>query len=357
MFKRNKWKLIVSSVVILLPVVAGLMMWDALPAQLATHWSFNGSENGWSSKFFTVFSMPLFMLIGHWICIAVTALDPKNKNQTQKAMGLIFWIFPFISVFASTMVYANAFGMAWGSGTIFTVVLGLMFIVIGNLLPKCKRNYTLGIKVKWALASDANWNATHRFGGKVWVVGGIILMLCGLLPGSVIHYVSFAIIIILAAIPAIYSYVYHRKHREDETAAAGAPSNTYRRVRTISIGIVLLVCGVLLFTGDIRVQYDDASFTIAATYYRNLTVDYAGIEQIEYREGNAAGTRTNGFGSPRLQMGSYRNEEYGNYTRYTYTLCRDCVVLTVDGKTLVVNGNSPEHTRAIYNELMTRLDK
>ena len=356
MMKRNKWKLLASSIVILLPILAGLLMWNRLPSELATHWSFSGAENGWSSRNFAVFAMPLSMLAGHWICIAVTALDPKNKNQTRKAMGLIFWIFPFISLFASAMVYANAFGVDFGRDTIFTVALGLMFVVIGNLLPKCKRNYTMGIKVKWTIESDANWNATHRFGGKVWVAGGLILMLCGFLPRTVIHYVSFSILIILAIIPSVYSYVYHRKHGDGESAAGATPS-TYRRIRTIVLCVVFLGCGILLFTGDIKVQYDDASFTIAATYYGDLTVDYADVEQIEYREENTSGSRTGGFGSPRLQMGSYWNDEYGYYTRYTYTMCRACVVLRVDGKTLVVNGSSADRTKTIYDELLTRLSE
>lgn len=357
MIRKNKWKLLISSIVILLPMIAGLLMWNALPQEIANHWSINGSVNGWSSKSFIVFGMPLFVLAAHWICITVTALDPRNKNQTRKAMELIFWICPCVSLFTGAMIYANAFGMDLGGNGLLTVVLGLMFIVIGNLLPKCKRNYTMGIKVKWALANDENWNATHRFGGKVWVVGGLLLLLCGFLPGTVIHYVTFAAVIILACIPTVYSYVYYRKQKKNGTAVADTPLNAYKRIRTIVICIVLLGCGILLFTGNIKVQYDDTSFTIAATYYGDLTVDYASIEQIEYREQNTPGSRTGGFGSPRLQMGFYRNEEYGNYTRYTYTMCKACVVLTVDGKTLVVNGPDAEHTRTIYNELMGRLNQ
>ena len=354
MIRKNIWKLVVSSIVILLPAFVGALLWNSLPAEMATHWGFSGSANGWSGRGFAVFAMPLFLLAGHWICIAVTALDPKSKNQTRKAMGLIFWIFPFVSLLAGAMIYANAFGMDAGRDAILPVALGLMFLVIGNLLPKCKRNYTMGIKVKWALESDANWNATHRFGGKVWMIGGLLIMLCGCLPKTVIHYVSFAAIIILAVIPVIYSYAYHRKHGEAGTADAHPLSSTYKRIRAIVLVVILLGCAVLLFTGEIRVRYDDASFTIDATYYRGLTVDYADIENIEYRDQNTAGARTGGFGSLRLQMGTYNNEEYGYYTRYTYTMCRACVVLTVDGKTLVVNGNGADATGKIYNELLTR---
>ena len=212
MLKRNKGKLIASSIIILLPILVGLILWKDLPEEMVTQWGFNGAANGWSSKPFAVFAIPFLMLAVHWICIAATALDPKNKNQSQKAMGLIFWILPFTSLFASAMIYANAFDRNFGRDTIFTVALGLLFAVIGNLLPKCKRNRTIGIRVKWTLADDENWNATHRFGGKVWFIGGLIVALCGLLPGAAIYYAAFTAIIILAILPVIYSYLYHRKH-------------------------------------------------------------------------------------------------------------------------------------------------
>ena len=358
MIRKNKWKLIVTSIVILLPIAAGLLMWNVLPQEMATHWSFNGSANGWRGKAFAVFAMPLAMLAGHWICILVTALDPKNKNQTRKAMGLIYWIFPFLSLFVSAMIYADAVGLDFGRDAVYTVALGLMFIVIGNLLPKCKRNRTLGIRVKWTLEDDENWNATHRFGGKVWVAGGLILLPCALLPRTAIHIAAFGMIILLAIIPTIYSYKYHRKQMENGTFVASAPmSAPHRRIRAIVLCVIFLGCAILLFTGDIRMRYDDASFTIAATYYGDLTVNYADIERIEYREQNTAGTRTSGFGSLRLQMGNYQNDEYGMYTRYTYTLCRACVALTVDGRTLVINGSNPSHTQEIYEELRARTGK
>ena len=355
MIRKNKWKLIVTSIVILLPIVAGLLMWNILPQEMATHWSFNGSANGWRGKAFAVFAMPLTMLTGHWICILVTALDPKNKNQTRKAMNLLFWIFPFISVVSSAIGYSNALGVNFGIDALYPIVLGLMFIVIGNLLPKCKQNHTFGIRVKWALESDENWNATHRFGGKVWVIGGLILMLCALLPKAVLHYAVFAIIIVLAIIPSIYSYKYYRKQLKSGAIVATTPLSTpYKRIRMIVLSVVILGCAILIFTGDVRMQYDDTSFTIVASYYGDLTVDYASIEAIEYRDQNTPGTRTGGFGSPRLQMGNYHNDEYGFYTRYTYTMCKACVVLTVDGRTLVINGTNADRTEMIYSELLNR---
>ena len=355
MIKRNKWKLLASSIIILLPMLVGAILWNALPDRMAAHWGLNGAADGWSGRAFSVFGMPLIFLAGHWICIAVTALDPKNRHQTRKAMGLIFWIFPFASLLAGAMVYANAFGMNPGGSAVFTVVLGLMFVVIGNLLPKCKRNYTMGIKVKWALEDDENWNATHRFGGKVWVGGGLLIALCAFLPGAAVHYVSFALIIVLAIIPAVYSYVYYRKHGRSGPAIEGDRPYAHRKIRPALLCVILAGVAVLCLTGSIRIECGDESFTIDATYWGDLTVDYARVERIEYREGSMPGSRTGGFGSPRLQMGNYNNDEFGFYTRYTYTMCHEYVVLTVDGRALVINGSDPAQTRAIYDELAARI--
>ena len=211
MIKKNKRKLLISSIIILLPVIAGLILWDRLPERMATHWGITGAADGFSSKPFAVFAMPLFVLAVHWICVIITAADPKNKRQTKKVIGLIFWFCPVISLFASAAIYAAAFGMDFGINILLPVVIGLAFVIIGNYLPKCKQNYTVGIKVIWALENEENWNATHRFGGRVWVIGGVLLMLCAFLPKAVMYYALIALLTLLVIIPVIYSYVYYRK--------------------------------------------------------------------------------------------------------------------------------------------------
>lgn len=211
MIKKNKWKLLVSSLVTVLPIAVGLILWDALPERVATHWGFDGTADGWSGKPFAVFFMPLLLLAVHWVCLLVTSLDPKNNGQTQKIVGLVFWICPMISLFASGMIYAAALGTGVKVEASLPVILGVIFVVVGNYLPKCKQNYTIGIKVPWALENEENWNATHRFGGKVWVAGGLLSMLCILLPQAVMNYALFMIIIPVAVIPCLYSYGYYRK--------------------------------------------------------------------------------------------------------------------------------------------------
>ena len=215
MIKNNKWKLIISSLIILLPIVFGLVMWNQLPERIATHWGPDGTPDGWSSRAFAVFALPLFIFVMHWLCVLVTSKDPKNKDKNQKAQGLVLFICPMISLLGNGLVYTTALGMSLRVEMIMPVFFGLLFIVLGNYLPKCRQNYTIGIKISWTLNSEENWNATHRFAGKLWMIGGALIMLCAFLPTTYIFIAFFVITMIMVIIPAIYSYRFYKKETKE----------------------------------------------------------------------------------------------------------------------------------------------
>lgn len=208
MTKNNKLKLIITSLIIILPVVVGLILWQKLPAQMVVHWNADGRADGFASKPFTVFIPALFMLAVHWVCVLVTAADPKNKNIGKKPFGLVLWICPAMSVVVYTLIYAQSLGANLSVEIIMQVILGLMFAVIGNYLPKCRQNYTVGIKVPWALSDDKNWNSTHRFAGRLWMIGGAVIILTSFLGNILVFAV---ILVVMAILPVLYSYLYYRK--------------------------------------------------------------------------------------------------------------------------------------------------
>lgn len=210
MIKKNKWKLLISSIAILLPIVFGLIVWNKLPEQIATHWGADGKANGWSNRSFAVFALPLFILLTHWFCIFCTSRDPKNKNQSKKVFGMVLWICPITSLVANGMIYATVFGKTIDMNFIVYLLSGLLFVIIGNYLPKCKQNYTIGIRVKWALENEENWNATHRFSGKVWVIGGVLMMGCTFFPEEISFYVFMVLVIVLSILSVGYSYYYFK---------------------------------------------------------------------------------------------------------------------------------------------------
>ena len=208
MIKKN-WKvLLITSVVILLPVLAGVILWNQLPQQMPTHWNAAGEVDGWSNKPFAVFGLPLILLAAQWLCTLGTCADPKKNNHPPKILHLVLWIIPVLSVVLHAVTYAVALGKEVRMEMVMPVLIGLLFAIIGNYLPKCKQNYTIGIKIPWTLNSEENWNRTHRFAGRLWVVCGLAIMLTGFFGG---FWVFLPITLLMVIVPCAYSYVLYRK--------------------------------------------------------------------------------------------------------------------------------------------------
>lgn len=208
MIKKNLKVLIVTSIVILLPVLAGLLLWNKLPEQMPSHWNAAGEIDGWSSKVFAVFGMPLIMLAFQWICVLGTGSDPKKSNHSDKVVQLVLWMIPAISTVLHAIVYAVALGGEVRVEMVLPIIIGLIFAVIGNYMPKCKQNYTIGIKIPWTLNSEENWNKTHRFAGWLWTICGLIIVLTGFFGG---FWIFLGIVLVMVLAPFIYSYILHRK--------------------------------------------------------------------------------------------------------------------------------------------------
>ena len=211
MIKNNKKKLIISSIIILLPILVGAIIWDYLPKEIAIHWNMDGESDGFSGRIFAIFGIPIIVFIIHWILVFFTVHDPKNKEQSSKVFNMVLWFLPIISLIVSGFIYGIALGYDISIDIMVRVLLGFMFLVLGNYMPKCKQNHTIGVKVKWTLKNEENWNKTHRFAGRLWVFGGVIILSTMLVPMDNIMNVFFVLILFIAFGPIIYSYAYYRK--------------------------------------------------------------------------------------------------------------------------------------------------
>lgn len=208
MIKQNLKTMIFTSMIILVPMVVGLLMWDSLPAEMATHFGENGQPNGWSSKPVAVIGMPLLMLALHWFCAFFTGVDPKNKNISNKMISLVLWIVPVVSIFGCGSMYLYAYDNTINTTTIGIMLVGCMFLITGNYMPKMKQSYTLGIKLPWTLESEENWYRTHRLAGYVFMAGGIFVLIAGFMQ---MFWLIFPAMIVMIGIPVVYSYSLYKK--------------------------------------------------------------------------------------------------------------------------------------------------
>ncbi len=206
MMKKINLKLLsLTSILTLLPILVGVILWKDLPASLPSHFGLDGQADGFSSKLEVVFLIPLVMLGLHFFAVVVTSLDPKASHVSPKMKTLVYWLVPFISGLVQLSIYGAAFGLIGNSTRIGLVMVGIVFLVVGNYLPKTKQNYTVGIRLPWTLDSEENWNKTHRLAGRLWVLGGLIILVNGFLSWAV-FYVFFGVLLVMVLVPIFYSY-------------------------------------------------------------------------------------------------------------------------------------------------------
>ena len=207
---KYKTTIIVTTLITLLPIVFGLIIWEKLPEQIATHWGADGQADGYSGKAFAVFGMPCILAALQLFVSFITLNDPKRRNIHKKPLTLVLWIIPVMSVLMNCMTYAVALGMKVDVGIIVSILIGLLFIILGNYMPKLQQNYTVGIRIPWTLNSTENWNRTHRLGGKMFILGGFLLIITGFLGSVTGDFGALAAVIAIALIctgvPAVYSF-------------------------------------------------------------------------------------------------------------------------------------------------------
>ena len=215
MLKRNRKTIILTTMITALPILAGLLLWPRLPETIATHFDAHGEPNGWSSKAFAVFGLPAFIVGCHLLCAFGTMADPKRKNIQDKMFKLVLWICPVISILTCGGVYLYALGVNVDVSRLAEYMVAAVFIIVGNYLPKCRQSYTMGIKLPWTLNDEENWNATHRFGGWVWMAGGAVFLAVTAMGGM---NTIFALVLVAAMVllPTAYSFLYYRRHRGEE---------------------------------------------------------------------------------------------------------------------------------------------
>lgn len=209
MWKQNRVKILVTSLVTLLPCLIGLLLWQRLPELVPIHFNFNGVADDWAGRPFAVFALPGFFFVCHIICTLAILYDPKGENIGRKLISIILWIMPATSLVTNMSIYAYAMNMEINIAVISIWLVGILHIVLGNIMPKLKHNYTIGIKTSWTLADPENWYHTHRIAGWSMVIGGILLLTTAFWPNILF---LLMVTVLSVGVPVVYSFVYYKRH-------------------------------------------------------------------------------------------------------------------------------------------------
>ena len=210
----NRTTLIISSILIVAGILAGLLLWSQLPEQMASHWNVNDQVDGYISKFWGVFLMPLVTLGMLVLFLVVPSIDPLKANiaQFREAFNL------FIVLIIGFMLYVHGLTLAWSLGyqdfkmsMAMLPFMGVLFIAIGSMLRKAKRNFFIGIRTPWTLSSDYVWDETHRLGATLFMASGVLAVIGGFLGGMLAFWFLFVPLIGSTLFLLVYSYVLYRR--------------------------------------------------------------------------------------------------------------------------------------------------
>lgn len=175
---------IASFSILALQLLLAFYLYPQMPGQMAIHWGLSGEADGYGSKFFGLFLVPLISLFFFPIMLALPKLDPLNGIETFRG-GYEWFIFGFLTY----MTYVYGLSLAWNLGWRFSFIrllapaLGLLFVGIGLLLRDARQNWFLGIRTPWTLSSEEVWDLTHNVGGKLFIISGALASLGALTEG------------------------------------------------------------------------------------------------------------------------------------------------------------------------------
>ncbi len=201
---------LLTSLLCLLPLVFSAATYKDLPEQVAIHWGANGNPNGWAPKWLAAFGLPLLMAVLNLILQIGSNSDPKGERRSSVLLTLCRWSVAAITLTMVPITLMIALGKEIPIVTVTSCVLGAVLIVVGNYLPKCRQNYTLGIKLPWTLNDEENWDKTHRMAGPLWILAGVVFALMGFFFQN-LFWVGFVILGLAILIPVAYSYCLFRK--------------------------------------------------------------------------------------------------------------------------------------------------
>lgn len=211
MKNRDNRTMIISTLICLLPILFSLLVYDKLPDQIPIHWNVQGEVDNYAPKLLGSIGIPALLAIINLVLHLFVYNDPKKQNFSKRMKNIVLWLIPIISVVLNTITILICLGVDIDINVVVPLFVGILIVVMGNYLPKCKQNYTMGIRVPWTLADENNWSKTHRLAGFLYVIAGLVMIFNTFFLIINWFVVMLLLIVCISLIPIIYSFYVYQK--------------------------------------------------------------------------------------------------------------------------------------------------
>jgi uncharacterized membrane protein len=185
------------------------VVFNRLPPTMPTHWNAHGDVNGWSSRAVAAWLSPVLMIVMALVLHNLPKIDPRRANY-EKFRGsydlVVNAVITMLGILHVAML-GSALGWPISMARIAPVLVGGLFIVLGNVMPRARPNWWFGIRTPWTLSNDRVWERTHRVGGYLFVGAGVLLALTSILPSIAMLPIVIGCCVAVSVITVVYSYV------------------------------------------------------------------------------------------------------------------------------------------------------
>ena len=194
---------IITSAVVLCPMLIGVLLWNRLPDEMAVRFNTNNEVLSYSSKGFVIFGIPIMLFVCHFFCMLPMIIDPRDTKISRKIVLLVIWITPVISLPTCGGLLVYSLGIAIDFAFIINLVLGISFLMIGNYLPKGRISDSAAAKTRKVLESEDVRYRIQRFMGWCYVLVGICFFINCFVQSKIILISVTALIILISLICSI----------------------------------------------------------------------------------------------------------------------------------------------------------
>ncbi|MED4072324.1 SdpI family protein [Priestia endophytica] len=210
--KKHVFPLIIMA----LSILCWAIFYNKLPSQIPMQWGVDGTVNSYAPKLQAAFTHNGILLFLYAVLVLSPKMDPRKQNYPKfsRSYRIITLAIMLVLFLLNLSVLLASLGYNLNITTITPILVGILFIILGNYMQTVKPNFFIGIRTAWTLSNEQVWRKTHRLGSKLFILGGLLFFVTPFVPEQLLFPLIISIILAVVLIPTLYSYIQYRKMTE-----------------------------------------------------------------------------------------------------------------------------------------------